>query len=132
MKSELIAIVNNFLFTIQKGKGFKEIEKFYHPNIEQIEFPNLLVKNKTIRKLKDLEEAYERGKNIIKKESYRIIKSYTDKSTVIIEAEWTGVLALSICGKKIGDEMKANFAQIYEFEDNRIVKQRNYDCFEAF
>jgi len=43
-----------------------------------------------------------------------------------------GVLALSICGKKIGDELKANFAQIYEFEDNRIVKQRNYDCFEAF
>ncbi len=131
MESELIEIVNNFLLTIEKCKGIKKLVEFYHPDIEQIEFPNLLVKNKTIRNLEDLKEAYERGKKALQKENYRIIKSYSDKNTIIIEAEWIGVLAIPIGEKKAGDELKAYFAQFYEFENGKIFKQRNYDCFEA-
>lgn len=28
--------------------------------------------------------------------------------------------------------MKAYFAQFYEFKDDKIIHQRNYDCFEPF
>lgn len=132
MGTELIDIVNNFLLTIEQNKGVQDLRKFYHPDIEQIEFPNLLVKNKTVRNLEDITSSYEKGKQVLQKESYRIINSYTDKNTVIIEAEWIGVLAIAIGDKKVGDEMKANFAQFYEFENGKIVKQRNYDCFDAF
>jgi hypothetical protein len=51
---------------------------------------------------------------------------------VIIEAIWTGTLAIPLGNIPIGGQMKAWFAQFYEFKDGKIIKQRNYDCFEPF
>jgi hypothetical protein len=45
---------------------------------------------------------------------------------------WTGTLALPIGQIPIGGHMKANFARFYEFENGKIRRQRNYDCFEPF
>lgn len=41
-------------------------------------------------------------------------------------------MAIPFGNKKAGDEMVAYFAQFYEFEGDKIIKQRNYDCFETF
>jgi ketosteroid isomerase-like protein len=69
---------------------------------------------------------------VLQKEKYDIVKSYTIGNTVIIEAVWTGTLAIPLGNIPIGGEMKAYFAQFYEFQDGKIIKQRNYDCFEPF
>jgi ketosteroid isomerase-like protein len=31
-----------------------------------------------------------------------------------------------------GEPMRARFAQVIEFEDGLIIRQRNYDCFDPF
>jgi ketosteroid isomerase-like protein len=107
-----------------------ELMKFYHPDVRQIEFPNTLTKAKTVRTLEDLKNASERGTQVLQKETYEILRSFTTGNTVIIEAIWTGVLALPLGAIPIGGEMKAYFAQFYEFQDGKIISQRNYDCFE--
>lgn len=132
MEMNLLSIVQEYLKSIEVKKDVDKILEFYHPQIEQIEYPNLIVKNKTIRNLEEIKQAYERGKQLLQKETYKIKNSYSDENTIIIEAEWIGVLNITVGNKKQGDMIKANFAQIYEFDQGRIIRQRNYDCFEPF
>jgi ketosteroid isomerase-like protein len=61
-----------------------------------------------------------------------LVKSYTIGNSVIIEAVWTGTLAMPLGSIPIGGQLKANFAQFFEFADGKIIRQRNYDCFEPF
>jgi hypothetical protein len=51
---------------------------------------------------------------------------------VVLEAIWTGTLAVGFGTLKPGDQLRARFAQIFEFKDGLIWRQRNYDCFEAW
>ncbi len=132
MKSNLKEIVQRYISDIENRKDISELVQFYHPEIEQIEFPNILLKNKTIRKLNDIKEAYVKGKAVLQNEKYRIMNSFISENTVVIEVEWIGVLSIPIGNKQIGDEIKAHFAQFFEFESGLIKKQRNYDCFEQF
>jgi hypothetical protein len=132
METNIEAIALNFINALQNRKSAEELLQFYHPDIEQIEFPNTVTKNKTVRSLGDLRQAAEKGKNVLQKEEYEIVKSYSFENTVIIEAIWTGTLAIPLGNIPVGGQMKAWFAQFYEFKDGKIVKQRNYDCFEPF
>jgi hypothetical protein len=132
MSEKISEIASQFIKTLQTRNSSDELLKFYHKDIEQIEFPNTLTKNIAIRNLEDLQLAAERGKKVLKKEEYEIIKSYSFGNTVIIEAVWTGTLAVPIGNIPVDGEMKAYFAQFYEFKDDKIIKQRNYDCFEPF
>jgi ketosteroid isomerase-like protein len=49
---------------------------------------------------------------------------------VALEVEWTGTLALPFGGLPAGSPMKAYFAMFLEFQEGKIARQRNYDCFE--
>lgn len=132
MSQDLNQIAQEFIKTLQNRNSAEEILQFYHQDIEQIEFPNTLIKNKAVRNLEELKLGAERGKKVMQKEEYEIIRSYTFDNTVIIEALWTGTLAIPIGNIPAGGQMKANFAQFYEFKDGKIIRQRNYDCFEPF
>lgn len=132
MANKLNQIAEQFIKRLQSRNSAEELIQFYHEDIEQIEFPNTLTKNKTIRNLEDLKLASERGKKVLQKEEYEILKSYSFDNTVIIEALWTGTLAIPLGNIPVGGQMRAYFAQFYEFKDEKIIKQRNYDCFEPF
>jgi hypothetical protein len=132
MEGKLVQIAQQFIKALQNRNSAEELIPFYHQDVEQIEFPNTLTKNKTIRNLEDLKLASERGKKVLQKEEYEVVKSYTFENIVIIEVIWTGTLAIPIGNIPAGGQMKAYFAQFYEFKDDKIIKQRNYDCFEPF
>ena len=44
--------------------------------------------------------------------------------------QWSGTLAVLVGMLGAGDQMRARFAVFLEFQDGKIVRQRNYDCFE--
>lgn len=132
MSYNLETIAAEFVSTLQHRQSFEELLRFYHSDIEQIEFPNAITKQTATRNLQDLKDAATRGQKVMQKEKYDIVKSYTIGNTVIIEAVWTGTLAIPLGNIPVGGEMKAYFAQFYEFQDGKIIKQRNYDCFEPF
>ncbi len=130
MQTDIEAIAIDFIKTLQNRTSAEELLRFYHRDIEQIEFPNTVTKKKAIRNLSDLKAGAEKGKKVLQKEEYEVVKSYSFENTVIIEAIWTGILAIPLGNIPVGGTMKAYFAQFYEFKDGKIIKQRNYDCFD--
>jgi hypothetical protein len=131
-KTDLLKITRNFIKAIEQGKTGEELDKFYHKDIEHITYPNVLTKNLTKRNLDELKEASERGKSILSKQTYDILRSHVVGKTVILEAIWTGTLNIAIGQTPAGGKMKAHFAQFFEFKNGKIIGQRNYDCFETF
>ncbi len=127
-----LQMVKDFLKAVENRTGFNELARFYHPDVLQVEYPNVITKNIAERTLADLQLAASKGKRVLQKEKYELVHAYEMGDTVIIEAKWKGILAIPIGKLNAGDVMKAYFAQIFQFKDGKIYRQRNYDCFEPF
>ncbi len=139
-RNELEEITLQFFHQVQNRTSWEDMQRFYHPNIQQIEYPNAITKVTAIRTLSDLQAASERGQKVLQKEEYEVVKLYCSHNTVIAEAIWTGTLAIPIGSLAVGDKMTAHFAQFFEYEKDeedpdkryKIIRQRNYDCFNPF
>ncbi|MFY0713423.1 nuclear transport factor 2 family protein [Seonamhaeicola sp. NFXS20] len=124
--------VIQFLKMLENRTSSNELENFYHPDAKQIEFPNALTRQFTTRNLQELKEASEKGSKVLTKEKYEVKNLISTVDYVVLECVWRGTLAVPIGNIKAGAQMKAYFAQIFEFKDGKIFRQRNYDCFEPF
>lgn len=124
--------VVDFLRMLENRQSNTALAHFYHPDIEQIEYPNAITKTTAIRKLADLKAGADRGKQILSKEEYKVVNIVSAGETVVLECIWTGTLAIPVGKIEAGSQMKAYFAQVFEFKEGKIFKQRNYDCFEPF
>ncbi|WP_374468720.1 nuclear transport factor 2 family protein [Phenylobacterium sp.] len=110
----------------------KDVLGFYTDDVVQEEFPNLLAPAGATRTMADLKAANERGQNVMRSESYEIVSLVEQGDIIACEIIWTGVLAIPLRSLKPGETMRARFAVVFEFEGDRIRRQRNYDCFEPF
>jgi len=110
----------------------KDVLAFYADDIVQEEFPNLLLPTGATRTMADLKAANARGQNVMRSETYEIVSLIESGDTVACEIIWKGVLAIPLRSLKPGDAMKARFAVVFEFDGDKIRRQRNYDCFEPF
>ena len=122
-------IVRAYLKAIEQRRDTLD---FFTEDVVQEEFPNALVPSGARRTLADLKAAGERGRNVLQSESYEIINVCETGERVAAEVLWRGVLAVPLRSLKPGDAMKARFAVFFEFEGDKIRRQRNYDCFEPF
>ncbi|GAB4033028.1 nuclear transport factor 2 family protein [Spirosoma gilvum] len=129
---DILAIAKQHLNDIANGKAGLELAGYYSQTIQQIEYPNRLNVNGGISDYQTLIERSEKGKHIVISQSYDIQNEYVSGHTVILEVIWTGVFAIPIGQTPAGGELKAHFALFIEFEEGKIVRQRNYDCFDAF
>jgi len=105
---------------------------FFTEDAVQEEFPNALVPAGARRTLDDLKAAAQRGQNVLSSETYEIVHLLESGDLVAAEVLWRGVLAVPLRSLKPGDAMKARFAVFFEFQGDKIRRQRNYDCFEPF
>jgi ketosteroid isomerase-like protein len=105
---------------------------FYHPDVRQEELPNRLVPAGTVRDLAALREASVRGRGVLRAQRYAVRTVLVQGNRVAVETLWAGTLAVPIGTLAAGEEMRAHFAMILEFDGTLIRGQRNYDCFEAF
>ena len=106
---------------------------FYAPDVVQEEYPNRFLPNGATRDLQELGEAAERGRKAMSSQTFEIIRMFAEGDTVIVEADWSGTLAVALSEQTpAGTVMRAKFAQVLELEDGKIVRQRNYDCFYPF
>ena len=122
-------IVRAYLKAIEQRK---DVISFYAPDVVQEEFPNLLSPTGARRELADLKAAGKRGQNVLASETYEIVSLVEAGDMVACEILWRGVLAMPLRGLKSGDGMNARFAAFFEFEGEKIRRQRNYDCFDPF
>lgn len=105
---------------------------FFTDDAVQEEFPNALVPAGARRTLQDLKDAAHRGQDVLSSETYEIVHLLESGDLVAAEVLWRGILAVPLRSLKPGDAMKARFAVFFEFQGDKIRRQRNYDCFEPF
>lgn len=119
----------NALAEMQTGK---DLAKFFHKDVEQIEYPNALLPHGANRDLDTLLEGAARAKKLMSEQTYKIKNIIADGNMMLAEVKWTGKLASAMGGLREGDKMKAHFAVVIELKDDLIWRQRNYDCFKPF
>jgi ketosteroid isomerase-like protein len=129
---DLIARAKAFVKAVGSATSAGAIEAFYDPDIVQEEFPNRLLPQGVVRDLAALQEACERGRKLMSTQSYDVVNAIRTGDSVALEVIWTGTLAVALGDLKPGYQMRARFAQFFEFRNGRIWRQRNYDCFDPW
>ena len=132
MKASHLDLIRDYFAAITRHGPFEEVEQFLAPEVVQREFPNRFVPGGATRDLKGLREAAERGRAVMKSEHYEILSSVCEGDRVALEVQWTGILATAVGKLAAGDAMLARFGVFFEFRNGKIVRQHNYDCFDAF
>lgn len=128
----LISIIEAYYGEIEQGISPDSFSKYYTEDAIQTDFPNLMVPAGLTQAINELQYSSTKTKGILSSQKVEILRYFESGNTLIVEALWTGTLALPIGQIPIGGQMKANFARFYEFEHGKICRQRNYDCFEPF
>jgi hypothetical protein len=132
MRHNILEVARQFLRDMAAGKMIEKQDEYYALSIEQIEFPNRLNSKMEISDYETLLQRSKQGEKILTKQAYEIQKEYVVGNTVIMEVIWKGAFSIPVGETPPGRELKAYFAVFLEFNGSKIVKQRNYDCFEPF
>lgn len=125
-------IAIEYLKAIEGGGKFDKLGLFFAPDIIQIEYPNRLISQGAKRTLQALQEAHERGSQIIESQHYEVRNAISSGDWVALEVTWTAHLKIEIGTLPAGNEMRANFGVFLNFRDGKIIRQHNYDCFDPF
>ncbi|MEP7277297.1 MAG: nuclear transport factor 2 family protein [Bacteroidota bacterium] len=101
-----------------------------HPAIEQTEYPNLMMPKTRQRIFSNLMEGAAAGKEMLAYQHFEPLRFFETGNAVIAEYTWTGELKQKAGRLKQGQVLKAHICSIFEFRDDKIYRQRNYDCYE--
>ena len=129
--SENLTLARRYLEAIESGEPGESLD-FFAEDVVQEEFPNRLTPQGARRDLAALKEAHERGRKVISAQRYKVLNAIASGDQVALEVQWTGILAIPFESIPVGGEMGARFGVFLEFREGRIVRQRNYDCFEPW
>ena len=92
-------------------------------------YPDATTVDIASRNLTQLKEAAKKGK-VILNEHYNVIRTFTLNDTLVLEAIWTGTLAIPLDNVAAGQEMKAYVEQHYQLSPGNALRRRGYDNFE--
>jgi ketosteroid isomerase-like protein len=129
---DLLATIRAYLGALEDFATGDRLAAFFTQDVVQVELPNRLNPGGARSDLPTLLERSARVPAILRRQSYAIVSETVQGDRVVVEAVWTGVLAIELGSLAAGDTMTAHFAMVFEFRDGRIASQRNYDCFEPF
>jgi ketosteroid isomerase-like protein len=130
--AENLVIARRYLQALERGATGAELGSFFAPEVILDEFPNRVVPLGKRRGLAEAQEGAERGKKIMSRQIYKITREMADQDRVALEVEWVGTLAAAFGTIPAGGQMKAFLAVFLDFRDGKIIKQRNYDCYESW
>jgi len=127
-----LEIARNYLKAIEHGETGAGLSQFFAPDVIFEVFPNLVAPHGHRRDLAAALAGAERGKKLMARQVYKITSEIAAGDRVALEVEWVGTLAVPFGTLPAGRQMKAKFGMFLEFRDGRIIRQRNYDCYEAW
>jgi len=123
--------VELYLKSIENG-DFAYIASLFSPDAVLEQLPNRIYPNGIRSEVSRMAEAFEKGRKLLSSQSYEIKGAVADGDRLSIEVLWTGTLALAFGSLSVGSQMRAHSAMFFQFQDGKIVSQRNYDCFEPW
>ena len=125
-------VATRYLQALGRGITAAELADFFHEDVVQIEYPNRLTPNGARRDLAAMQAGAERGSQAVSDQQYEILDAVTQGDTVVLEVDWSAILAVALGTLPAGYRMHARFAVFLELRDGRIAAQRNYDCFDPW
>jgi len=132
MSEDNLAIARRYIAALSSGAGADEVSRFYTQDVVQEEFPNRLLPKGATRDLAALKQARVRGQALLSAETFEVLGVVASGSQVAMELRWGGTIGSNVGPFTAGQVLRARFAIFLEFRDGRIVRQRNYDCFEPW
>ena len=131
-ETDNLTAARSYIAALSSGAGADELDRFFSPDVVQEEFPNRLLPNGATRDREALRQARIRGKALLSAETFELLGAMASGNQVAMELLWTGTIAKNAGPFTAGQTLRARFAIFLEFRDGRIVRQRNYDCFEPW
>jgi ketosteroid isomerase-like protein len=111
----------------------KTMAACFSPRVVQTEWPNALKPHGDRRGLEKLKSDFERGKAVLKSQTYEVRYMMCTATACAVQVCWKGVLAVKLGNLKEWDMMETHSAMFFTFDaDGFILTQDNYDCFEPF
>lgn len=126
-----LEIARRYLATMESGTPEEKLS-FFAADVQQEEFPNRITPTTRVRDLAGLREGIERGRTIMSAERYEILNALADGDQVALEVQWSGTLSTSLGPLTAGTTLRARLAIMLELRDGRILRQRNYDCYDPW
>lgn len=120
-----------YLRAIETGSG-AQLDELAHPTATFQQLPNVIYPRGMTVTLAEAKANFERGRQLLSSQHYRIVSSMSVGERVAVEIEWTGILAVPMKTLAAGDPMVAYCAMFIDWREGRIVAQRNYDCYMPF
>jgi ketosteroid isomerase-like protein len=114
------------------GAGPEELDTFFAPDVVQEEFPNRLMPSGATRNLQAMKEGRVRGQALLASERYEVINAVENGDHVAMEVVWAATVRDAAVPFVAGQMLRARFALFMEFRQGRIVRIRNYDCFDPW
>ena len=127
-----LELARAYLAALEAGATGEALARFYAPDVIQEELPNRLMPAGARRDLAALLDGALRGQKVMQRQRFELVAAHEAGHTVALEVQWTGTLAVPMGSLPVGGAMRAHFAVFLELRDGRIVRQRNYDCFEPW
>jgi ketosteroid isomerase-like protein len=127
-----IEIARRYIALLSSGADAEALAEFFDPDVVQEEFPNRLLPNGATRDLRAIKDARRRGRALLSEERFELLNALGDGDQVVMELVWTGTVAVDAGPFRAGQSLRARFAVFLEFRNGRILRQRNYDCFDPW
>lgn len=124
-----VAAAMSFVRAVEKMDG-GEMEGYFAPTIQQIEMPNAYKPDGATRDLAALKADIEKAKGLIEEQRYDVLNTIAEGDRVVLEMVWHGVVATDLPPLKRGQKMRAQCIAVFEFDNGKVIRLRNYDCFD--
>jgi ketosteroid isomerase-like protein len=120
-----------YLKSIEIGNS-AVLRELFSPSATCEQLPNRIYPQGSRADVTKMDEAFAKGRKLLSTQSYEIKNHVVEGNSVALEVLWTGKLSIAFGNLPAGHEMRAHSAMFFQFENGKIVSQRNYDCFEAW
>jgi len=129
-KYQLIA--SDYVKAVENGATGAALSRFLHPEVTHYDLPNRFNPSGKISDLQGMLAAAERGQKVMRSQKYDILSFVVQGNVIVLEIDWLGRLAMPVAGIPAGGEMHARIATFLEFQDDLVILQRDYVCYDPF
>ncbi|HVJ18298.1 MAG TPA: nuclear transport factor 2 family protein [Polyangiaceae bacterium] len=121
-----------YIAALNRYESGETLAACFAEDVVQEEFPSRLVPEGRSHDRASLIERSGRARELLRSQHYEVRSTLAAGRSVALELEWHGVMAKDLGPFREGQELHAAIALFLEFENGRIKRQRNYDCYYPF
>jgi ketosteroid isomerase-like protein len=109
-----------------------EFARYAHPTAQWVEYPNAITPTTQTRDAAATLRGAEAGKKRLARQTIEIRNWFESADQMLVEALWTGEVGSDVGKFRKGQELRAHIGMVFRFEDGKIARQVNYDCYDPF